>query len=365
MKKTSSLITLAAFLLIFNQEMRPQDSINNLKPKVDFSGYIETYYSYDFKKPETGIRLPFLYNYNRHNEFNINLGLVKVSVSNTKYRANLALQAGTYVSDNYAAEDEELRMISEANVGISLNSKNNLWLDAGILPSHIGFESAIGVNNQNLTRSLLAENSPYFLTGAKLTYEPSSKWLMSVSVLNGWQRIKRLEGNSLLSLGTQLIYKKSDKLLFNWSTFVGSDSPDADRKMRYFNNLYSQFKATDKLNFTMGFDAGFQQKFKKANGYYIWYSPVLISQYQITEKWSSALRLEYYSDKYNVIVNPLGTATPFEVSGSSWNFDYAPFKMAKIRFETRYLNAGEAVFARNADFKNDNLALTTSFSLQF
>ena len=365
MNKKNYTLALLLVLLISFQNSWSQDSINTLKPKIDFSGYIETYYSYDFNKPETGIRQPFLYSFNRHNEFNINLGLVKVSVTNAKYRANLALHTGTYVSDNYAAEDEELRMINEANVGISLNSKNNLWLDAGILPSHIGFESAIGPNNQNLTRSLLAENSPYFLTGVKLTYDPSSKWLMSVSVFNGWQRIKRLEGNSLLSLGTQLTYKKSDRLLFNWSTFIGSDSPDADRRMRYFNNLYSQFKATNKLNFTMGFDAGFQQKFKKSNGYYVWYSPVLISQYQITEKWSSALRLEYYSDKHNVIVNPLGTATPFEVSGSSWNFDYAPFKIAKIRFEARYLNASEAVFARNTAFKNDNLALTTSLSLQF
>lgn len=356
---------LAPILLAVTFGLQAQDTIQNAKPKVDFSGYIETYYSYDFNKPEIGIRQPFLYSYNRHNEFNINLGLVKVSVSNAKYRANLALQSGTYVSDNYAAEDEELRIISEANVGISLNSKNNLWLDAGILPSHIGFESAIGANNQNLTRSILAENSPYFLTGAKLTYEPTSKWLMSVSILNGWQRIKRLQGNSLLSLGTQLTYKKSDKLLFNWSTFIGSDSPDVDRKMRYFNNLYSQYKATDKLNFTAGFDVGFQQKFKKSNRYYAWYSPVLISQYQISEKWSSALRLEYYSDKYNVIVNPLATATPFEISGSSLNFDYSPFKMAKIRFEARYLNASEAVFARSTAFKEDNLAITTSLSLQF
>ncbi|SFA90422.1 Putative beta-barrel porin-2, OmpL-like. bbp2 [Flavobacterium swingsii] len=365
MRKITAITTFSVFLLIFNQKMWSQDSINNLKPKIDFSGCIETYYSYDFNKTDIGIRQPFLYTYNRHNEFNINLGLVKVSVSNAKYRANLALQAGTYVSDNYTAEDEELRLINEANVGISLNFKNNLWLDAGILPSHIGFESAIGANNQNLTRSILAENSPYFLTGAKLTYEPSSKWLMSVSVLNGWQRIRRLQGNSLLSLGTQLTYKKSDKVVFNWSTFIGSDSPDADRKMRYFNNLYCQYKATDKLNFTVGFDAGFQQKFKKANGYFVWYSPVLISQYQLSEKWSSSLRLEYYSDKYNVIVNPLATATPFEVSGSSLNFDYAPFKMAKIRFEARYLNASETIFVRNTFFKEDNLALTTSLSLQF
>lgn len=352
-------------LILFTISLNAQDSLWLSKPKVDFSGYIETYYSYDFNKPETGIRQPFLYNFNRHNEFNLNLGLAKVAVSNSKYRANFALQTGTYVSDNYAAEDEELRFINEANLGISLNNKNNLWLDAGILPSHIGFESAIGANNQNLTRSLLAENSPYFLTGAKLTFEPNAKWLLSFSVLNGWQRIKRLQNNSLLSFGTQIVYKKSENITFNWSTFVGSESPDLDRKMRYFNNWYSQVKVSDKFNFTAGFDLGFQQRAKNSKAYYAWYSPVLISQYQISSKWSSALRLEYYSDKYNVIVNPISVLTPFEVSGSSLNFDYSPFKMAKIRFEARYLNASEAIFARITSFKEDNLAVTTSFSIQF
>jgi hypothetical protein len=52
-----------------------------------------------------------------------------------------------------------LKNIYEANVGISLNKKNNLWVDAGVMPSHIGFESAISMDNWYLTRSLLAENS--------------------------------------------------------------------------------------------------------------------------------------------------------------------------------------------------------------
>ncbi len=38
------------------------------------------------------------------------------------------------------------------------------------MPSHIGFESAVGSDCWNLTRSILAENSPYFESGIKLNY---------------------------------------------------------------------------------------------------------------------------------------------------------------------------------------------------
>ena len=129
------------------------------KPSLSFLGFTDIFYAYDFNQPQGTSRQPFLYNHNRHNEFNLNLGLVKLGLTQTKYRAHLALQTGTYANDNYAAEPGLLKNIFEANVGLSLNKEDNLWLDAGILHSHIGFESAISTENPTLTRSLLAENS--------------------------------------------------------------------------------------------------------------------------------------------------------------------------------------------------------------
>ncbi len=113
-------------------------------------GFVDVFYAYDFNRPEETTRQPFLYNHNRHHEFNLNLGLVKAGIENAKYRANLALQTGTYANDNYAAEPGLLKNIFEANIGLSLNRKNTLWLDAGILPSHIGFESALSTDNWHL-----------------------------------------------------------------------------------------------------------------------------------------------------------------------------------------------------------------------
>ena len=57
----------------------------------------------------------------------------------------------------------------------------------------------------NLTRSLAAENSPYFETGAKISYtSDNGKLFLSGLVLNGWQRIARLEGNQTLAFGHQI-----------------------------------------------------------------------------------------------------------------------------------------------------------------
>ena len=334
------------------------------KPELSISGFADVFYVYDFNQPRGTDRQPFLFNHNRHNEFNLNLGLVKLDLKHIKYRANLALQSGTYTNDNYAAEPEPLKNIFEANIGISLNKKNNLWLDAGIFPSHIGFESAISIDNRTLTRSLLAEHSPYFLTGAKLTYIPTDKWEITGLILNGWQRIQRLQGNSLLSFGTQVNYSPTEKTMLNWSTFMGTDDPDTTRRMRYFNNLYGQFQLTEKLGLTVGFDIGTQQRLKGSSGYDFWFSPVIIGQFTIHKIWRAAIRAEYYQDETGIII-PTGTIHGFRTAGLSLNFDYSPTQNISCRLEGRWLNSKDNIFETSTIPTNNNFIIGTSIAIKF
>ena len=108
----------------------------------------------------------FLYSHNRHNEFNVNLAFIKGSYNKEKIRGNIAIAAGTYTNANYAAEPGVLKNIYEGNVGLKISKTKNVWIDAGIFSSHIGYESAHSPSCWSLTRSLVAENSPYFESGA-------------------------------------------------------------------------------------------------------------------------------------------------------------------------------------------------------
>ncbi|WP_439557721.1 outer membrane beta-barrel protein, partial [Dyadobacter sp.] len=159
----------AAIMLAHFQNANAQDTTKTA-PAFTVSGYLEAYYNYDFNRPLNNTTPSFLYNFNRAGEVNVNLGFVKGSYNSDRVRANLALAVGTYMNANYAAEPGVLKNIYEANAGVKLTQNANLWLDAGIMPSHIGFESAIGKDNWAMTRSLVAENSPYFESGAKLNY---------------------------------------------------------------------------------------------------------------------------------------------------------------------------------------------------
>lgn len=357
-------LPISLFIFCLTAHGQTDSSLWTQKPEISYSGYVDIFYAYDFNEPKTDYRQPFLYNHNRHNEFNLNLGLIKVSARHLKHRANIALQAGTYVMDNYATEPTALQYIYEGNAGLSLNKKNNLWIDAGIFGSHIGFESAISKDSWTLTRSLLAENSPYYLSGAKLTYNPNEHWELATLICNGWQRIKKVSGNSLPAFCTQIKYIKGDRLTFNWSTFIGTDDPDTTRRMRYFNNFYVQSQLTNKLGFIAGFDIGAQQ-IKKDNGdYNVWFSPVIIFRYLWTDKWSTALRAEYYQDKDGVII-ATGTPNGFKTRGLSLNLDYSPDKNIAWRLEGRWLTSTDKIFARQNKNVNDNFTIVSSIAVSF
>ncbi|MEB2778442.1 porin [Algoriphagus sp. D3-2-R+10] len=356
-------ICIAMMTFAFCSTVYAQDT----KPASPFSisGYLETYYIYDFGNPQDHKRPDFVYSFNRHNEVNLNLGYIQASYLTDQVRANLALMTGTYANANLAAEPGVLKNIYEASIGVKISKNHNLWIDAGIFPSHVGFESAVGAVCWNMTRSMLADNSPYFESGAKLSYtSEDERWFFSGLILNGWQRIQRLDGNNTPAFGHQLTFKPSDKIILNSSSFIGSDTPDSLRQMRYFHNLYGQFEITERVGLIAGFDIGVQQRSKESKVYDSWYSPVVIARYLVSDILTLAARAEYYADPSEVIIST-GTANGFKTFGYSLNADLAVAENVLWRIEARSLRSEDRFFEDNGVPSNGNTFLGTSLSVTF
>ena len=358
------LAMLAFMLLGTTQLFAQQDTTKNTSLAI--SGYLEAYYLRDFNNSIGNTRPGFVYSHNRTNEVNINLALLKAAYETTNTRANLALGVGTYMNANYSAEPGVLKNIYEANAGVRISKKHNLWIDAGIFSSHLGFESAIGKDNWTVTRSIFADNSPYFETGAKISYTSASgKLFLSGLVLNGWQRIQRVDGSSLPAFGHQLVYKPTDKWTINSGSFIGSDKADSVRQMRYFHNLYAIYQVNEKLGITFGFDIGAEQKAKGSSTYNVWYTPVLIARYATTERFSLTARGEYYNDKHGVIVST-GTAQGFQTFGYSLNADYAILPNVLWRTELRNLRNKDAMFLdRSNQLLKNTVTAVTALTVSF
>jgi hypothetical protein len=338
-------------------------SVPGLLPARSFSiyGFVDAYYSYDLGQPAAHERPVFIYNHKRTNEFNVNLGLLKLTYASEKVRGNLGLMAGTYPQYNLAAEQNMLKNIYEAKAGFKFSKK--LWLDAGIFPSHIGAETAISRENLNLTRSLGADNTPYYEAGVKLTLEATEKLTVTGLVLNGWQNIR--ENNNNKAIGTQIQYKLKDKILLNYSNFFGNEKPDSAAQIRFFHNVYASANLSNKWSLIAGFDLGTEERPNGESGSNKWWNPTLSLKYQLTDKVGIAVRTEYYHDKNGVII-ATETKHGFQTAGYSLNLDYAPAEQVLWRVEGRMFNSKDEIFiSKNGRATDKNNAVTSSLSIKF
>lgn len=340
-----------------------QDSASD-KRSVESRLYIDTYYSYDFGRPFTGQRANFLYNYKRHNSVHVNLALAGISIKNKKNRANVGLIAGSYSTYNLSHEPGFLKHLFEANVGIKLSQNRSLWLDAGVMPSHIGFESAIAKDCWTTTRSILAENTPYYESGIKLNYTSSNDNVYAaILLLNGWQRINISNMNPIPAFGTQLTYKPTSDLNINWSSFFGKVNTSQISPLRYFNNFYAVYQINKQLGLTIGLDHGFDYKLQGLKNLKTWISPVLITRYQFND-WAFAARIEYYNDKSGIFA-PLVNDRFFQMQGYSINIDRKIGNNILWRTEWRYFKNSSPYFSTNAGIISNNHAVTSSLVFDF
>lgn len=352
-------LSLSYLLLVFSGFS--QDSAMH-KPKLQKRLYVDAYYSYEFNAKNNPQKSSFLFNHNRLNAVNVNLALAVLTYNETSKRAALGLMAGTYATYNLAAEPTWLQHVYEANMGIKLSARKNLWIDAGIMPSHIGFESAISKECATLTRSILAENSPYYEFGVKLSYTATNeKWYAALLMLNGWQRISPIFKNNRPALGTQITYTSLAGFKFNWSSFVGAEKMDSTETSRFFNNFYGIWQLGNRWSMIIGFDYGIQRNKMQSGKTEHWFSPVAIVRYE-KDKFAIALRSEYYNDK-NGVITPQANAAAVNMLGYSINADRKLGKYVLCRIEWRLLNNSSPYFESNNTFRRSSQSFTGSLVL--
>lgn len=322
--------------------------------KFNLSGYLETYFSFDFLKPAATPKPDFNYNYKNHNQVSVNLAFVKANYTSNNFRSNLALMVGDYAKYNLSSEPSWAKPLFEANIGYKPFKQQNIWIDAGVMPSHIGFESAIGGDCYNVTRSILAENSPYYESGIKISYtDPKQNLYIAFLVLNGWQKIEIPSSNFTPSVGVQINYKAAKNLTLNYSNFIGSINLDPIKALRTFHNLYAIYDATEHSSFIFGFDIG-TQKSKQTNTA-IWYTPVFISKIKLNSKHTIAGRVEYYHDKNEIII-PTATLNGYQTFGASLNYDYQISPKMLWRAEFKRYSSKDRVFKYTEQHGNHTAA---------
>jgi hypothetical protein len=351
-------------LLLLVAPIAVQDTTSDsTKVSVNFGAFIDTYYAFDAGRPASFDR-PFTTQPARHNEFNVNLAFLEAKLSGERIRGRFAAQAGTSVQANYAAEPSTgaisgaqlARVIQEAVVGYRIAPA--LWVDAGIYASYIGHEGFISRDNPTYTRSLLADFTPYFLTGAKLTWQARDDVSAQVHVVNGWANIS--ENNDAKGIGLRVDWNASPELLVAGTFYAGNEQPDSlPSRLRLYPQFLLRWQPTGAWTFWGVFDVGIQEV--PGGGSDTWWGFAAIAQRALSDRVRLSARVERLADPDQVVVTT-GLPGGFETWGASLGLDVTLERRVLWRTEVRGFTSSEPVWPRDgvpASRRSDGFLVTS------
>ena len=324
---------------------------------VTFGAFLDTYYAYDLGRPESGDR-GFTTQAARHDEFAVNLAHVEARYASARVRGRLALQAGTSVQVNYSGEPDELGgqtnffpHVQEAVVGVSLAP--TLWIDGGIMFSHIGSESWISIDNPTYTRSLPTEFAPYYQAGVRATWQATPTISAQVNVLNGWQNIT--ENNEDKAVGVRVDWTATSALTLSYANFVGREAhaSTGDHDLRVFNDFVARWAPNDRALLVFTGDVGTQDDDD-------WYAASLAGRWWLTPTVGINGRVERLDDEDGVV------SAGLRATGASLGIDVSRGP-AMWRTEVRALFGDDDLFEdRDGDggLSDTNVGVVTSLSVR-
>ena len=191
--------------LTLGTKINPYEVEYDTTAKLTFSGYFDTYYAYytDSINPNGFCKFPT--SAPRNNQVGINIIQLSVKYESNNFRGVATVFGGDCPQSSWSSH---LNFIQEANAGFRIVKK--LWLDAGFFRTHLGLESIQARENVTMSISTTNYYEPYFLSGAKLTWQQSKKLLIQVNAFNSFSQY--LETNKNKVVGLSIVYNPTSKI---------------------------------------------------------------------------------------------------------------------------------------------------------
>jgi hypothetical protein len=321
-------------------------------PPVAIHAWIDAYYAWkaDHPRPKLNFFTGVGTTAHRADRLALNVAALDVSRDAKPFGFHLTLVAGDSADVVHAGEPhprrQPVRNIYQASISYNAPLGRGLLLEAGVYPSHIGFEGLFTKDNWNYTRNWLGEFSPYYQTGIKASYAWSEQWSGRVDILRGWQLID--DNNSAPAIGTQIAYSGS-RLSASFNTFVGPELPHDNKHLRTFGDLVATYKITPKLTAGASLDRGRQEYPGGAAAN--WLGVAAYGRYAVNDRTALAVRVERFRD-------PRGGISGFAqtLTGATLTYEVRPTPHLNLKFEGRRDHSTAPLF--NAS-RNQTLAIAS------
>lgn len=332
------------------------------------SGYIDAYYAGYTDSAQASGYHNFPTAAPRGNQFGLNIVQIGAKYQSKRFRGIATLFFGDTPA---SAWSPNFNMIQEANLGFRIVGK--LWLDAGFFRTHIGLESIQPRENIAMSFATTTYFEPYYMSGAKLTWEQSKKWVFQLNAFNGFNNF--VDNNQNKAIGASVGFTPSDKLSVSFSTLMTDESPDnfPRKQTRLYNNLIAIYQTK---HVTIGVEGNYGMQSNSVltdtNATATMFSTLAAVKYRITPMWATYVRGEYFTDPDEILTGPVlnenHELTGLDILGATLGFEYKPIPNSYFRVEGRMLQtqgSNEHIFYLNGTPSNTRYELIAGIGVWF
>lgn len=275
-----------------------EDGLLNFFKQTEVSGFIDTYYSYNFNRPASRTNEARSFD-RRHNQFAFNVAEIsfeKVPDKTSRLGFRLDLNFGPAADILSSAEPggvEVYKNIQEAYGSYLAPFGKGLRFDVGKFGAWMGAEEDEAKDNWNYSRGLLYTFAqPAYHTGVRAAYAFNDKLSLTGAVVNGWSNIE--ENNNGKTYGFLLSLSPTSKLTVDQSYMFGPEQPDDQRHKRHLFDTVISYDINKRLSVMGIYDYGFDTL---TDGTKVrWQGAGALLRYAPTKRTAFSPRFEWYGD---------------------------------------------------------------------
>ena len=395
---------------IFAQEAAPavapaeeEGQIASFFKSVEVSGFIDTYYSYNYSNPRDNLGsggdfvrsdLLEVRAFDReHNSFtldNVEISVFKPSTEKDPIGFGFTTNYGeiarrlTFVpaemTSNTRVDNDDFT-ISQGFVTYKAPIGKGLDFKFGKFATWIGAELWESVDNPNYSRSLLYQNAiPFTNTGLAVSYPLLDKLTVTGYLVNGWDTF--VDNNDGKTLGYQFNWAVAENTSFivngshgpeqddNLTDSGGDGNGTADGNWRHFWDIIIALKPLEKTSINLNFDFGTEEGAEGiAGGFFAsptggtgkWWGIAGILSQDITDSFGLAIRGEYFDDNDGARLGFIpGKTHGNRISEVTLTGNIKVRENLLVRPEVRYDDAGD-----DEIFAGQDNQLTTSIAFAY
>lgn len=289
---------------------------------LDFSGFIDVYYSYNANRPSNSAngQVNDLYAFDdKTDQFNLEAAKLTINHDPDPVGVHVDLLFGrSNVLYHSSPDNATDNYIEQAFISAKPPHSHGMEIDLGQFTSSAGAEVVETMNNWNYSHSLLfAWAVPYYHFGVRTSLPATKAWTVGLQLVNGWNNV--VANNGGVTVGLTSAYTKT-KYTWNVNYYTGPSNNDTQKGYRNLIDTTLLLTPTAKFNAYINYDYGQNRtpaQYDSPSASPHWQGIAFAARQQLTAKNAVAARYEYFDDNQGY-----STGTAQDVQEFTGTYEY-------------------------------------------